>query len=90
MTYVPNLRNLVKSSPELTEPEVSEIKGRLPPWLKGNYIRNGPGKWDLSPEFHLNHVFDGMFLLVIISLTVNSSTGDSCTLQIVAGQSTSI
>lgn len=36
------------------------VAGRLPPWLKGAYLRNGPGDY----EFGALHMFDGMALLL--------------------------
>lgn len=35
------------------------VTGTLPDWLEGNYIRNGPGAYNLTGQ-RLNHWFDGM------------------------------
>lgn len=35
------------------------VTGHFPEWLKGNYIRNGPGAFHLNGK-RLNHWFDGM------------------------------
>jgi carotenoid cleavage dioxygenase-like enzyme len=35
------------------------IEGKFPDWLEGNYIRNGPGMYNLK-EKRLNHWFDAM------------------------------
>lgn len=35
------------------------VKGQFPEWLTGNYIRNGPGMYNL-PNKRMNHWFDAM------------------------------
>jgi len=35
------------------------VIGKIPDWLKGNYIRNGPGMFNLDKK-RLNHWFDAM------------------------------
>ncbi|CAG0883383.1 unnamed protein product [Cyprideis torosa] len=37
-------------------------QGNLPNWLKGTFLRVGPGKWDLG-DFTLNHWLDGYAIL---------------------------
>lgn len=39
-----------------------EVKGKLPEWLSGRLIRNGPGIYDLD-KYRLRHWFDGMAML---------------------------
>ena len=38
------------------------IVGNIPPWLKGNLYRNGPGKFEIG-DTKYNHLFDGLALL---------------------------
>lgn len=42
------------------------VEGRIPAWLNGTYLRNGPGMWEVGDHaFH--HVFDGYGTLVRVS-----------------------
>ena len=38
------------------------VRGDLPPWLAGQLLRNGPGRWKFD-GMEVNHWFDGMALL---------------------------
>ncbi len=38
------------------------VQGKLPDWLSGRLVRNGPGQWDLK-EQRYNHWFDGLAML---------------------------
>src|SRR5436190_5700245 len=38
------------------------VHGRLPSWLQGNLLLNGPAVWDL-PHGHYAHWFDGLAML---------------------------
>lgn len=40
------------------------VHGRLPPWLSGMYIRNGPGTYENGTVEGMNHMFDGYALLL--------------------------
>ncbi|EPS61011.1 decreased apical dominance protein, partial [Genlisea aurea] len=40
-----------------------EITGRIPPWLEGTYLRNGPGLWHIG-DHHFRHLFDGYATVV--------------------------
>ena len=39
------------------------VEGRLPGWLSGVLVRNGPGRWDLEGGKDLRHWFDGLAML---------------------------
>jgi len=39
-----------------------EVRGELPPWLRGSLLLNGPALWDL-PQGSLAHWFDGYAML---------------------------
>ncbi|MBS2036584.1 carotenoid oxygenase family protein [bacterium] len=45
------------------QPVRAEIQGRMPEWLKGTLIRNGPAQWD-----EVRHWFDGMAMLHSFSM----------------------
>ncbi|KAF0918217.1 hypothetical protein E2562_023149 [Oryza meyeriana var. granulata] len=51
------------------------VDGRLPLWLNGTYIRNGPGMWDVGEEHAFHHLFDGYATLVRISFRRGRATG---------------
>ncbi|KAF9595613.1 hypothetical protein IFM89_001362, partial [Coptis chinensis] len=39
------------------------VEGEIPIWLKGTYIRNGPGLWHVG-DYNFRHLFDGYATLV--------------------------
>ncbi|CAA7402796.1 unnamed protein product [Spirodela intermedia] len=39
------------------------VEGQIPPWLKGTYLRNGPGLWNIE-DHEFRHLFDGYATLV--------------------------
>ena len=41
--------------------ETLEVKGSVPPWLKGSLLRNGPGM--VVVDKPMNHWFDGLAML---------------------------
>ncbi|XP_045595941.1 beta,beta-carotene 15,15'-dioxygenase [Procambarus clarkii] len=47
---------------ERVEPLPTKLKGQWPAWLRGSFLRVGPGKYDLG-DFTLNHWLDGMAIL---------------------------
>ncbi|KAM9729680.1 carotenoid-cleaving dioxygenase, mitochondrial-like [Menidia menidia] len=53
---------LVRSMEETPEPIATEVQGTIPSWIKGNFLRNGPGKFEFG-NTHYNHWFDGMAML---------------------------
>lgn len=62
---------LVRSvSEEILEPIEGKISGKIPEWLNGKLIMNGPGTLTVG-ETKLNHLFDGMAILQ--KFTINSS-----------------
>ncbi|KAJ3670981.1 hypothetical protein LUZ60_008407 [Juncus effusus] len=42
------------------------VKGKIPLWLDGTYLRNGPGLWNID-QHHFRHLFDGYATLVRVS-----------------------
>lgn len=47
---------------EVTVPQEATVIGDIPKWLSGNFLRVGPGKFDLG-NFTLNHYLDGFAML---------------------------
>ncbi|KAK4274270.1 hypothetical protein QN277_017520 [Acacia crassicarpa] len=39
------------------------VQGQIPLWLKGTYLRNGPGLWHIG-DYNFRHLFDGYATLV--------------------------
>ncbi|KAE8669089.1 Carotenoid cleavage dioxygenase 8 [Hibiscus syriacus] len=39
------------------------VQGEIPSWLKGTYLRNGPGLWHIE-DYNFRHLFDGYATLV--------------------------
>lgn len=39
------------------------VEGEIPLWLKGTYLRNGPGIWHIG-DYNFRHLFDGYATLV--------------------------
>lgn len=50
--------------PELPSPTPTTVTGRLPPWLAGTFVRNGPGAFPAP----LNHIFDGYALVAAFDI----------------------
>ncbi|MEQ2228798.1 Beta,beta-carotene 9',10'-oxygenase, partial [Ilyodon furcidens] len=53
---------LVHSGEETPDPIPTTIKGSIPAWINGSFLRNGPGKFEFG-EDRYNHWFDGMALM---------------------------
>uniref|UniRef100_A0AAY4DZ22 Carotenoid-cleaving dioxygenase, mitochondrial n=1 Tax=Denticeps clupeoides TaxID=299321 RepID=A0AAY4DZ22_9TELE len=53
---------LVRSVEETPEPIPTRVTGTIPAWIRGNLLRNGPGKFEFGGD-HFNHWFDGMALM---------------------------
>lgn len=47
---------------EVIEPIIGEVIGKIPSWLKGTLLRNGPGSLQVG-EYSFNHLFDSSALL---------------------------
>ncbi|XP_041851016.1 beta-carotene oxygenase 2b [Melanotaenia boesemani] len=59
---LPCIKNIVASVEETPEPISTVITGTIPRWINGNFLRNGPGKFEIGNQ-KFNHWFDGMALL---------------------------
>ncbi|XP_053307678.1 carotenoid-cleaving dioxygenase, mitochondrial-like [Spea bombifrons] len=53
---------LFQTVQETPQPTSTQITGTIPVWIKGNLLRNGPGKFEFGNESY-NHWFDGMALM---------------------------
>uniref|UniRef100_A0A1A8FEL6 Carotenoid-cleaving dioxygenase, mitochondrial n=1 Tax=Nothobranchius korthausae TaxID=1143690 RepID=A0A1A8FEL6_9TELE len=53
---------LICTVEETPEPMVTTVHGAIPSWINGNFLRNGPGRFEFG-NTHYNHWFDGMAML---------------------------
>jgi carotenoid cleavage dioxygenase-like enzyme len=51
-----------ESNSDMPRREELPVRGELPPWLAGQLLRNGPGRWKFDGG-EVNHWFDGMSLV---------------------------
>lgn len=61
-TMCSHIGQLVRSTDEQVTPIDAQVVGELPNWLSGNFIRLGPGKFEID-DFQVNHWFDGFSVL---------------------------
>uniref|UniRef100_A0A3Q0RBV4 Beta-carotene oxygenase 2b n=1 Tax=Amphilophus citrinellus TaxID=61819 RepID=A0A3Q0RBV4_AMPCI len=59
---LPSLSKIVRSVEDTPKPISTQITGTIPEWINGNFLRNGPGKFEIG-NHEFNHWFDGMALL---------------------------
>uniref|UniRef100_A0A8C8HFR6 Beta-carotene oxygenase 2b n=1 Tax=Oncorhynchus tshawytscha TaxID=74940 RepID=A0A8C8HFR6_ONCTS len=59
---LPCIEKIVASVDETPEAISTKISGTIPEWISGNFLRNGPGKFEIGNN-KFNHWFDGMALL---------------------------
>lgn len=64
------------SRTEAAPPAEAVVRGRLPDWLRGSLLLNGPALWDL-PAASYAHWFDGLALLHRVRLDGAAGTGGS-------------
>uniref|UniRef100_A0A3Q2NT93 Carotenoid-cleaving dioxygenase, mitochondrial n=1 Tax=Fundulus heteroclitus TaxID=8078 RepID=A0A3Q2NT93_FUNHE len=57
-----SIASLLSTAEETPEPISTTVQGSIPTWINGNFLRNGPGKFEFG-NTHYNHWFDGMALL---------------------------
>ena len=60
------LRGFLSRAEEIADAPLA-VSGRLPDWLHGTLLLNGPALWEL-PEGHYEHWFDGLAMLHRIQL----------------------
>uniref|UniRef100_A0A8C4ZN65 Beta-carotene 15, 15-dioxygenase 2, like n=1 Tax=Gadus morhua TaxID=8049 RepID=A0A8C4ZN65_GADMO len=53
---------LVNSAEETPQPVSTHIKGTIPSWINGSFLRNGPGKFEFGKDKY-SHWFDGMAMM---------------------------
>ncbi|CAK6972489.1 beta-carotene oxygenase 2b [Scomber scombrus] len=59
---LPCIEKIVSSVEDTPEPIDTVITGKIPGWINGSLLRNGPGKFEIGNN-KFNHWFDGMALL---------------------------
>ena len=48
---------------EVEKPLAGKVTGRIPKWISGNLLQNGPGKFYFGDKDVFNHLFDGSALI---------------------------
>lgn len=59
---------LVQSVEETPEPVPTTIKGTIPTWIHGNFLRNGPGKFEFG-----NQQYVKIYLFFIMYSTIQQT-----------------
>jgi carlactone synthase / all-trans-10'-apo-beta-carotenal 13,14-cleaving dioxygenase len=62
------------TSPQEVEREVAEVSGRLPEWLAGALLRNGPGTYENGTDSGMMHMFDGYAMLLKLDIDGKSNS----------------
>ncbi|XP_007563249.1 beta,beta-carotene 9',10'-oxygenase isoform X1 [Poecilia formosa] len=62
VTGLESIAPLISTVEETPEPITTTVEGTIPSWINGNFLRNGPGKFEFG-NTHYNHWFDGMAML---------------------------
>jgi carotenoid cleavage dioxygenase-like enzyme len=57
-----SVESMFKNGIEHPNESESPVTGRVPDWLTGVLLRNGPGMFTIGPDKY-NHLFDGLALL---------------------------
>lgn len=48
---------LVRSVEETPDPIPTTVTGTIPTWIKGSFLRNGPGKFEFGKDRYLKNTF---------------------------------
>ncbi|MEQ2268699.1 hypothetical protein XENORESO_011508, partial [Xenotaenia resolanae] len=62
VTGLESIAPLISTVEETPEQITTTVQGTIPSWINGNFLRNGPGKFEFG-NTHYNHWFDGMAML---------------------------
>ncbi|XP_071762126.1 carotenoid-cleaving dioxygenase, mitochondrial-like [Centroberyx gerrardi] len=73
MHGLPSIEKIVSSVEDTPEAISTNITGKIPEWINGNLLRNGPGKFEIGNQ-KFNHWFDGMALLHQFKITKGQVT----------------
>ena len=63
--HTPNPRDqsvLFKTVSEIISPMPAKVTGKVPDWLEGTLLRNGPGLFEFDLQ-KADHIFDGMAMI---------------------------
>lgn len=71
MTDRPEYRKGFADQPDEIDISNLPVEGRIPDWLVGSLIRNGPAKWRIGQR-RVNHWFDGLAMLHRFGIDGNS------------------
>lgn len=47
---LPCIENIVRSAEDTPEVINTKITGTIPEWISGNFLRNGPGKFEIGNQ----------------------------------------
>ena len=75
LSYVTPLQypsSFTSISREFSDVPMTITAGSIPSWLKGDFIRNGPGKFEVGGR-RMKHLFDGYACLVKVNFGSTSS-----------------
>ena len=62
-TPQPREQSLIfKTANEISKPIIGEPTGKIPDWLKGTLLKNGPGLFEFGDQY-ISHLFDGMAMI---------------------------
>lgn len=53
---LPCIDKIVSSVEETPEPITTDVIGKIPDWIKGNFLRNGPGKFEIGNQTWVQHL----------------------------------
>ena len=56
------------TTPEFVEEEHPHVVGKIPSWLSGILIRNGPGSYENGTKTGMQHMFDGYGALLKVEI----------------------
>lgn len=57
---LPCIDKIVTSVDETPVPITTHIIGKIPEWISGNFLRNGPGKFEIGNQKWALGIFEGL------------------------------
>ena len=78
--YEPDLRDasgLYETFEDIPNPIQGNISGQIPHWLKGRFLKNGPGMFEFGNQDIIEHLFDGMAMIQRYNVDNRNNNTDS-------------
>ena len=78
--YEPDLRDasgLYETFEDIPDPIQGNISGQIPHWLKGRFLKNGPGMFEFGNQDIIEHLFDGMAMIQRYNVDNSNNNTDS-------------